>query len=129
MLSGAVDMAAQYSGERSPVTVTALAKLARAQLALGQPQAAEQTLVRTLEAARAQYGEQHLHVADGETVLARLHLQQGRLAEARRLADEVAAKLETIGAPGAPLAREVQALRSEIAAAAASGPAREAAGR
>ena len=49
---------------------------------------------------------------------ARLRLAQGRVADARKLADAMAGILAALGDAGAPYAPEVQRLRTELAGAA-----------
>lgn len=112
MLAAALTMAAQYSGESSPVSINVLLKLARAHLALHDTRTAEQMVRRALDLGRPKLGERHLLVADGETILARILIEQHRPAEARQLVEHAAVTLRAIGPPGASLLAEGEQLLS-----------------
>lgn len=115
MLVSTLAMAIQYSGDSSPVTINVMLKLARAQLAMNGTKTSEQTVRRALEIGRGKLGDQHVLVADGETILARILIDQRRTAEARGLADHAVATLRKLGPAGATLLPEAEQLVNRIA--------------
>jgi serine/threonine protein kinase/tetratricopeptide (TPR) repeat protein len=114
LLTSALKMATEYSGESSPVTVNVLVKLARAHVPLGHLAQAERYARRALEIARGRFGEQHVLVADAETILARILIAQKRPGDARPLLEHAAATLPRVGAIGVPLLAEVNGLMRQL---------------
>lgn len=115
MLEPTLAMAIEYSGESSPVTINVLLKLARAHLALHDTHTAEHMVRRALDTGRRTFGEQHLLVADGETILARVLIEERRVGDARALVEHAAVTLRAIGPPGVSLLSEVEQLLSQLA--------------
>lgn len=117
-LAPALAMSRQYTGDHSPLTVAILQSQVEARIALRELPAAEGLLAQAKAAARANSGETQVLYAMCVGLEARLRLAQGRVAEARRLADDMAGLLHALGDAGAPYAPEVQRLRAELAGAA-----------
>ena len=116
-LQPALAMSRQYTGEHSPLTVAILMSVTEGQIKLGDLATATTTLAQAKDAARANSGEEQVMYALCEGLEARLRLREGKPAEARRLSDVMARKIAALGEAAAPYAPEVQALKSEVAAA------------
>lgn len=120
LLEDALAMSRQYTGEQSPLTVAVLQSLAEAQIQRGQLDLAAARLDEARNAARAHSGEEHVLYAICDGLEARLRLARGDLAGARAQAEVMAAKIAALGPAGSPYQPEVQRLRGELEAAAAS---------
>lgn len=111
MLQEAAAMGEQFAGPASQHTLSALAGVAEAQIALGRYDAAQATLDELQARAERQWGPEHLLSGMGHLTQARWHAarQEWPLAE-RRLA-RAEAIWAALGAPAAPYLAQAQALR------------------
>ena len=114
-LQPALAMARQYTGEHSTLTVAVMQSLVEAYLQLHQLGAAIDMLASAKAAARLHSGENQVLYAICLGLEARLQQATGHPAEAKQLADQMAAKLAALGAAGAPYLPEVERLRVELA--------------
>lgn len=117
-LQAALPMSRQFTGDHSPLTVAIMQSLIEARIALREYPAAEQLLAEARDAARANSGEDQVLYAFCLGLEARLRAAQGRLGDARPLAERMAAIIAGLGDAGAPYAPEVERLRAELANAA-----------
>ena len=118
LLEDALAMSREFTGEHSPLTVSALQGLTEALIRLGQLEPAAARLAEAQAAARAHSGEQQVLYALCDGLDARLRLARGDLAGARELAAVMAVKVDALGPAAAPYQAEVQRLRGELDAAA-----------
>ncbi len=123
-LQPALAMARQYTGEHSTLTIAVMQSLVEAKIQLRQLQSAADLLVRAKAAARVHSGEDQVLYALCLGLEARLQHISGNPAQARDLANQMAAKLLALGEAGAPYAPEVQRLRAELGMAASDVAAR-----
>jgi non-specific serine/threonine protein kinase/serine/threonine-protein kinase len=111
LLQEAVALAEQYAGPASQHTLSALAGVAEAQIALGRFEEAQATLNELQGRAERQWGPAHLLSGVGHLTQARWHAarQEWPLAEQRLARAE--AIWAALGAPAAPYLAQAQALR------------------
>ncbi|KFN49483.1 serine/threonine-protein kinase [Arenimonas composti] len=122
LLRDAAAMGERYAGAGSLHHVSALAGVAEAELALGEPDAAETTAGIALSAAKQTLGERHPGVGVAALALARVRAAQGDRAGAEDLLAQVEAIAAAAGAAGARLQQQAQSLRAAWSAP-APGPA------
>jgi non-specific serine/threonine protein kinase/serine/threonine-protein kinase len=113
MLDDSLAMAREFTGPRSALTVTIMLSVAEANV-LTADSGAETTLQDALKAIASLYDDKHVLYARGEQVLARLRIQQGRRADAKRAIDSSERKLVALGPPAAPYLAEIQRLRQQL---------------
>ena len=113
-LQPALKMASQYTGEHSTLTIAVRQSLVEARIQLGQLPAAAEMLALAKAAALVHSGADQVLYALCLGLDARLQHASGKPAEARDLADQMAAKLSALGEAGAPYAPEIQRLRDEL---------------
>lgn len=119
LLEDALAMSREFTGEHSPLTISALQGLTEALIRRGQLEPAAARLAEAQAAARAHSGEEQVLYALCDGLDARLRLARGDLAGARELAEVMRAKVDALGPSAAPYQAEVQRLRGELDAAAA----------
>jgi len=120
MLEDSLAMAREFTGPRSALTVTIMLSVAEADVLTRDP-SSEAALQDALTAIASLYDDKHVLYARGEQVLARLRIQQGRGADAKRAIDSSERKLMALGPPAAPYLGEIQRLRQQLAAVPAGG--------
>jgi hypothetical protein len=107
----AVAIATRYAGASSPVALQNMLFLSDAQFATADMRAARATLVADHDAARAQYGPQHLGTLRAQMALANLTYREGDSAGARAQLVATIAQLRDLGARGeSSLAQALQYL-------------------
>jgi len=115
-LEKALPMSRQHTGDHSVLTVFILQSLTETHVKLGELKRANELLLETKNAARANSGEDQALYALSLGVEARLRIAEGRIDEAKKLVDSVEAKLTTLGPAGAPYLPSVAVLRTELSA-------------
>ncbi len=113
LLEEALVLAREFTGPKSPMTLTIMLSVAEAKVASSDA-GASASLREALDAIATQFGDKHVLYARGEQVLARLHLLNGRPAEATRAIDSAERKLLALGKAGAPHLAEIQNLRKQL---------------
>jgi eukaryotic-like serine/threonine-protein kinase len=113
----ALPMSREYTGEHSPLTIAILQSLTEARISLGELKLANESLIQAKNAARTNSGEDQLLYAVCQGVEARLRLAEGDKAQAQRLVNTMASKINALGPAGAPYAPSIQQLRAELEAA------------
>lgn len=119
LLVDALAMSREFTGDRSPTTLTIMLSVAEVQIALGED-TAEDSLQQALRAIGTNLGTQHVLYARGEQLLARLRLAEHRQPEALAAIQSAQRKLEALGEAGAPYLVENKALRSQLGSRAGS---------
>lgn len=113
-LEEALAMSREFTGPKSPMTLTIMLSVAEARVATSDP-TAETWLQEALSAIATQYDDKHVLHARGEQLLARLRINQDRRAEAAKVTDSAERKLTALGKVGAPYLPEIQNLRKLLA--------------
>jgi non-specific serine/threonine protein kinase/serine/threonine-protein kinase len=116
LLEDALAMSREFTGEKSPMSLTIMLSVAEARIALAG-EAAESSLQDALRAIAAQYDDKHILYARGEQLLARLRIRQGRPVEAINAIDSSERKLTALGKAGAAYLPEISVLREQLQAA------------
>ncbi|MCE2915057.1 MAG: protein kinase domain-containing protein [Rubrivivax sp.] len=111
MLREAVAMGEQYAGPASQHTLSALAGVAEAQIALREFDAAKLTLGELQQRAERQWGPDHLLSGVGHLTQARWHAAQEQWLLAEQRLARAEAIWTAVGAPAAPYLSQAQALR------------------
>ena len=115
LLEEALELAREFTGPRSPITLTIMLSVAEARVMSANARAAA-SLREAMAAIAAQLGEDHVLYARAEQVLARLQLREGRRAQAKVTIDRSERRLVALGKAGAPHLAEIQKLRKELEA-------------
>jgi non-specific serine/threonine protein kinase/serine/threonine-protein kinase len=115
LLEEALELAREFTGPRSPITLTVMLSVAEARVMSADARAAA-SLREAMAAIAAQLGEDHVLYARAEQVLARLQLREGRRAQAKVTIDRSERRLVALGKAGAPHLAEIQKLRKELEA-------------
>jgi eukaryotic-like serine/threonine-protein kinase len=113
-LEEALAMSREFTGPKSPMTLTIMLSVAEARVAMSE-RTAEKSLQEALNAIAAQYDDKHVLYARGEQLLARLRINEGRRAEAAKVTDSAERKLTALGKVGAPYLPEINNLRKLLA--------------
>lgn len=113
-LQPALEMAGQFTGAHSTLTIAVMQSLVEARIQLGQLPAAAEMLAQAKAASLVHSGKDQVLYALCLGLDARLQHASGKSVEARNLADQMAAKLSALGEAGAPYAPEIQRLRDEL---------------
>jgi non-specific serine/threonine protein kinase/serine/threonine-protein kinase len=99
VLRKAVDLATQFSGPDSPLTIQNRLFLAEALSGSGDSAGAQKLIVETAARARAKFGESHVLTLRAALSQARINNASGRHADAAGLLDRVIAELNKLGPP------------------------------
>ena len=96
-LREAVELGAHYAGATSPVTLQNTLFLGNAQAAAGNTEGAQATLAAARDAARRQYGPNHVLTLRIQLALAQLTSAKGQVGEARHQLSDTIAALRSLG--------------------------------
>ena len=102
----------QYAGPASQHTLSAMAGVAEAQIALGRLDEAQTTLGQLEERAQRQWGPDHLLSGIGHLAQARWHAARKDWPAARQRVDRAESIWTRLGPPASPYVAQAKALRA-----------------